>query len=367
MDNWQKIIEGYSKQSETNTIKYFDATIVSAREDFLRADVRLVTGQTISNMLNKSGEKIYEGQNVKIAYLTVPSKGWIALTNGEADPIREGGGGGWTVDTAAIVTSDIDNILIEQELMADITPETRLYYGGMPQFAVVQGHYCLLFGQSISQNNITYDSTTEKLVIAGDTELYDAILENKNKFGTQIGTADDYGFVSGSLRTSADGIHKYPPNYNAFIPSFASVTRTNTGWQHNIAIERWGATNDDPMAEWYGNLTHPTATNAGNMTTVYPRTPTNGNNNAWAHPISDFFLVPFIYNIVIQGRDGQDYGRVGVNLLLFATAEGYDGKYSVTYAGSNVIPTTETPLISAAEQAFMQGLYQRSEPQEVTP
>lgn len=366
MDNWQKIIEGYSKQSEANTIKYFDATIVSAREDFLRADVRLVTGQTISNMLNKSGEKIYEGQNVKIAYLTVPSKGWIALTNGEADPIRQGGGG-WTVDTAAIVTSDIDDILIEQELMADITPETRLYYGGMPQFIVVQGHYCLLLGQNINQNNITYDSTTGKWVIAGDTELYDAILENKNKFGTQVGTADDYGFVFGTRTLSADGIHYYPPTYSAFIPSFVSYTHSSTGWYHRIDIELWSATNNDPMAEWYGNLTHPTATRVGIYSNLYPKTPNDGNNNTWLHPISDFFVVPYLYSINLQGREGQDYGRVGIGFLLFSTADGYDGKYNVTYVNNNSGLLNETPFISEAEQAFAQGLYQRSEPQEVTP
>lgn len=368
-----KLLDLIDRRIEEKTqggIKYEPAVILSVREDYLRADVKLLgNGAVIEDMLNKSGEKLSEGQNVRVAYLTLPSAGWIALTNGEADPLNEGGGG-VEVDTAAIFSTNLDDILIEQELMMTITPETKLYYGGMPQFAVVQGHYCLLAGQTVGPNDITYDSEEGKWLIWGDDTLYDAIIENKNKFGTQMGTADDYGLYFGTLEQSADGVHYYPQSYTALIPEFNSITHSSTGWSTRIDYHRWLATNNDPMGEWYGNITHPTATRENTLYTyaiLTPRTPTNGNNNTWISTISDFFIVPVISNIAVTGQAGRDYGSVTLdNYLFFATAEGYDGKYSVTRMNfnGNVI---SVPLISEAENAFMRGLYQRSEPQEVTP
>lgn len=287
---------------------------------------------------------------------------------GDEPIVGEGGGG--VVESAAIVTTNINDFLINQELMMTITPETRLYYGGMPTFVVVQGHYCLALGQSLNANSITYDTTTEKWVIGGNADLYDAILENKEKFGTQLGTADSGGIVYGNLLTSADGVHKYPQNYAAIFLEFTQYSHSTTGWNQRIQGRRLIATNTDPRAEWYDNITHPTATQESTTyttATLNPRTPDNGANTAWTNTISDWFIVPSLYNINMQTTAGRDYGTVACDqYLFFATADGYDGKYSVTLMTFNGT-MLNVPLISAAELAFMQGLYQRSEPQEVTP
>lgn len=342
----------------TNTASriYNVEDMISKRLDM--SSVMRTNKTTYEQLTNKNANTVH--------YVDQGDGTWKAYMGDE--PIVISGGGG-VVDNAAIVTSNINDFLIEQELMMTITPATKVYYGGMPQFAVVQGHYCLLLGQSISQNNITYDSTTGKWVIGGNADLYDAIIENKDKFGTQLGTAEDGGIVYGTLMTSADGVHKYPQSYRALIPVFTEISHSTNGWVHRISYEHWDATNNDPMGEWYGNLTHPTATNGGSYvpSAFIPRTPTNGNNNTWAHPISDFFIVPILYNINTTTEAGRDYGRVDFDqFLFFATAEGYNGKYSVTFMSNNGT-TTNAPLISAAELAFMQGLYRRSEPQEVTP
>lgn len=132
-----------------NRVQYVPATVTAVRADYLRADVKLRSGGAeLKGMLNKSGEKLKVGQDVKVAYLTLPSAGWIALTGGEADPIKEGGG--VEVETAAIL--DADNVhrwLAEEELMMDINPQTKLLYGGHHRLVAIQG-YCCRFGSSVT-------------------------------------------------------------------------------------------------------------------------------------------------------------------------------------------------------------------------
>lgn len=151
MDNWEKIINGYREKAiakDQSTMKLIEATVLGASADYKRAKVQLITGQVIDNLINQSGNKIYVGQWVKVGYLTYPSKGWIAFTNGEADPIHEGGG--VEVETAAVL--DADNVhrwLAEEELMMDINPQTKLLYGGHHRLVAIQG-YCCRFGSSVT-------------------------------------------------------------------------------------------------------------------------------------------------------------------------------------------------------------------------
>lgn len=181
MDNWEKIINGYREKAiakEQNTVKYIDATVVAVREDYLRASVQLITGQTIDNMLNKSGEKLYVGRGVRVGYLTYPSKGWIDLANGEADPIHEGGGGGdiWEVETAAILNNDnFDNFVITEEEMVEISPATKIYYGAKPAFIVLQGMLCYFGAGNVS-------TSTYPCQLDGSTEIFQSVIDNKEFF-----------------------------------------------------------------------------------------------------------------------------------------------------------------------------------------
>lgn len=143
MDNWEKIINGYREKAvakDQSTMKLIEATVLGASADYKRAKVQLITGQVIDNLINQSGNKIYAGQWVKVGYLTYPSKGWIAFTNGEADPIKEGGG--WVVETAAVYDrNNLHRWTAEQELMTVINAQTKLLYGGGNKFISLQG-YC---------------------------------------------------------------------------------------------------------------------------------------------------------------------------------------------------------------------------------
>ena len=121
------------------------ATVISVQADFLRADVKLIeNGAIIKGMLNQSGNKLTVGQSVKIAYQTLPSAGWIAFTNGEADPIG-GGGGGIQVESAAILSSaTVEDFVITQETMIDYSPATKVLYGAAPAFIICQENYAMM-------------------------------------------------------------------------------------------------------------------------------------------------------------------------------------------------------------------------------
>lgn len=149
-NNWQKIIEGYAKKDDQISVKYIEAVTLSVQEDFKRADVKLITGQIQNNMLNKSNEKLTVGQHIKVGYLTIPSKGWIAMTNGEADPL---GGGepsvGIQIDNAAIITpvqaskfiTDEEVIYVDEEEIA------KIVYGKVPNWFYIQGYPCRFVAQ----------------------------------------------------------------------------------------------------------------------------------------------------------------------------------------------------------------------------
>jgi len=119
------------------------AEVIAVQADFKRADVKLIeNGAVIKGILNQSGNKLTVGQSVKIAYQTLPSAGWIAFTNGEADPIG-GGGGGIQVESAAIITT-AEDFIVTQEVMIDYSPATKVVYGNAPAFIICQENYMLM-------------------------------------------------------------------------------------------------------------------------------------------------------------------------------------------------------------------------------
>lgn len=142
MNNWEKIIEGYSKKPDNNSMKLITATVTSVTDDFYHADVKLITGQDISNLTNYSLNKLRVGQNVEVGYKTTPQAGWIQTAHGEPDPIRQGGGG-VEVDTAVVYDEDdLHDWVATEELIEDISANTKLLYGGHQKTVAVQGYSC---------------------------------------------------------------------------------------------------------------------------------------------------------------------------------------------------------------------------------
>lgn len=116
------------------------AVVTAVQEDYLRADVKLLgNGAEIKGMLNKTAEKLTVGQTVAVAYSTLPSSGVILLANGEADLIKEGGGGVEVENAVLFDANNLHEYTVTNELMVDISANTKLYYGANNRMIVAQG------------------------------------------------------------------------------------------------------------------------------------------------------------------------------------------------------------------------------------
>ena len=167
MDNWEKIINGYAKKAQDqSTLKLIDGVITSINDSKCRrVNVKLLTGQEYENMLNKTEEKLAVGQGVKVGYLTIPSKGWIAFANGEANPLG-GDGGGIQVESAAIITT-AEDFIVTQETMIDYSPATRVLYGAAPAFIICQENYMMMASN--------WTNTEKALAVANEQYFSDAV------------------------------------------------------------------------------------------------------------------------------------------------------------------------------------------------
>ena len=160
-----------SKLAARADLKLAPAKITRVQEGYLRADVKLAGSDTeVKGLLNKTGEKLEVGQEVKVAYQTLPSSGWIALTLKEADPLKKGGG--VVVESAALLNNDnFSSFVVNKQLMLNIDAHTNLYYGEPPAFIIINGQYCLA------------DPRTSYYDIINDESLKQKIYDNMDFFG----------------------------------------------------------------------------------------------------------------------------------------------------------------------------------------
>jgi hypothetical protein len=96
------------KFSDKQLMQREPATVVSVAEGYKRATVKFTNG-TQKELLNKSGEKLYMGDSVWVEYRTAVSSGYIAMRNGEADPLSEGG------EVSAYVVSSYEYYALSDE------------------------------------------------------------------------------------------------------------------------------------------------------------------------------------------------------------------------------------------------------------
>lgn len=327
------------------------ATIISVQADYLRADVRLANGAIVKNMLNKSCEKLTAGQSVYIEYMTLPSSGWIARTTGEADLLGGGGGPVAQVENAAVVTTNPDDYMVVEELMLDISPETTLYYGNMPSFIIVQGHYCLL---SPSTNYVQY--TDNHWIIGGTEGLYERIIANKAKFGSQIGDDTRGGFLYGETSIA------YPRRYLYQSLDIYTISSGSSGLSYSCRLNQRYATVNAPSGNWWES-TLTWGSFALQTTNVSLKSYTN---TSYLTGLYDIFIIPVasvFYNVQNVSSFQTPYGYCNIaGYLVFASADGEH--YGVTWVGisSGSATMSRVPLISDAENCFTLGISQRTEP-----
>lgn len=331
-------------------IKRVPAKLLSVTADYLRADVELSNGTIIKGMLNKTGEELDVGQGVYVEYMTLPSSGYIAMTTGECRPLG-GSGIAAEVENAAVITTNPDDYMVTEELMLDISPETMLYYGNMPSFIIVQGHYCLL---SPSTSYVQY--TDNHWIVGGTEGLYERIIANKAKFGSQIGDDTRGGFLYGETSIV------YPSRYLYQSLDIYTISSGSSGLSYSCRLNQRYATVNAPSGNWWeSTLTWGTFTLYTSNVGLKSYT-----NTSYLTGLYDIFIVPVasaFYNVQNVSSFQTPYGYCHIaGYLVFASADGEH--YGVTWVGISSGQTSmgRVPLISDAENCFTLGISQRTEP-----
>lgn len=185
------------------------AVVTSVCDDYLRANVRLKAGGTeLVNMLNKSGEKLHEGQEVRIMYQTLPSSGVIIMTNDEADPLKEGGGGGGgIIEHAAVLTSDAAELLTEHDLIPlDVGQKSQVYYGSPKNKFLINNGLTVIFAKNAAE--------LLSLVKEEDLSALNVGIQNSS------GTVNYYDVIPYSVsKDTASSIDYINTNVRLYMPS----------------------------------------------------------------------------------------------------------------------------------------------------
>ena len=263
-----------------------------------------------------------------------------------------GGGSTTTVGNAAVMSTDFSDFNVTEQLMLDITPNTTLYYGASPSFMVIQGHYCLL----CSTSNIVQYSNGQ-WTIGQTAGLYERILANKAKFGSQIGGASGGGWLSGYDTNVA-----YPSRYIYETLEIYQISTTTAGKTYTAYLRLYLANTTAPSGDWWESTM-----SWGSFTKVqYQVSLKAANNTNYMTTLSDVFIVPVLSqytNDATVGTLKTPYGYVNIaGYLIFSSADG-------THYGVVWYPVTSgdasiaiAPCVSDAEQCFALGISKRTEP-----
>ena len=369
------------KMTAQDSIRYAPAEVLAVYKNehdiIVRADVRLLAnGTVIRKILNKTSEKLTVGQGVKVAYLTLPSAGWIAVANGEADPLRSGEGGGdiWNVETAAILNDDnFDNFEIVKEEMVEISPTTKIYYGAKPAFIVLQGMLCYFGAGNVR-------TSTYPCQLDGSTEKFQAVLDNKEFF-----SASSFSSMTSPEHT----LMTYPSGKDATWVRYWSFTASTVqavmNYRNNSLYvqqyiqpysSRWTLNTGSKPTElkFYDDLSaEEKAAVVNNDTWVY-----RGSGHGTAHHngsanldqlADNIFVLPVVTAIhdTLTTPNGYPtpYGYAEVGNMYTVAGEEWIEISSDISASALSGAGTYMPFKSQAEHDFAMGLTKRSEPQEV--
>ena len=355
--------------------KHVPCIIESVSDDHLRADVSLLTDRNtiIKSRLNKSGEKLTAGQQAWLYYTTLPSSGYIGRTEGEADPMGGGGAATTVTNATVLVPENFHDFVIEEELILDIQPPNMLYYGRDTAIICVQGHYML----QVSSDNYgaaSYDSE-QGWLIARSKDTFDSVIANLDKFGSQLGTETEGGFLITRRTSSATSGPAYPEEYaylNARIVSISGYNQTNN--RYSVSVDERRASTTAPTGNWWEE------TMSWGATTLYThqvtlKAPNNVNTNAVPNTLQleALYLVPvtlpyqtaetYAATIPLQTPYGYTNMQYPMIVAVFRHKSTGDLSYSLTNVQlTNANARYIMPLISNAEKCFALGLTKRTEP-----
>ena len=128
------------KRIKESTINREPATVISVDSTYKRAVVQFLNGSRFA-LLNKTGEKLYQGDSVWVEYNKLPAGGYIAIRNGEAEPLS--GGGGLVLRNGIVVTADQSGVYAQQassQQAINVRNLENTYYGSLNDPIIVQGN-----------------------------------------------------------------------------------------------------------------------------------------------------------------------------------------------------------------------------------
>lgn len=334
-----------------NGLMVTPAIVTAVQADFLRADVKLLgNGAEIKNMLNKTPGKLTVGQTVTVAYSTLPSSGVILFANGETDLIKQGGGGVQVENAVLFDANDLHEYTVTNELMVDISANTKLYYGANNRMIVAQGVPVYL--GSFTASNFT-------------AKLDSLLTANSEYISPEYTGLISYRYASGVVYKYEVDIKVYPYQVNA-----ESNNRWRWWWMTRTTIKTTNMSTSAVTTNTYVQTHDNFYTTNFNDISEYGlllTTPTFGVNSPDA--LLDSYITNGYVgsNININSSSAPTSSSHVRGLIVFKNASqdawnvNYQGTVSLSY---NTRVGAYMPL-TAAETCFALGATQRSEP--VTP
>ena len=335
-------------------MKYVPAVVTDVQEDYLRADVKLIANNAeIKGMLNKTAEKLTVGQTVTVGYQTMPSSGVILLANGEADPIREGGGG--AVENAVLYDEDnLHDYTVDTELMVDISANTKLYYGASNRMFVMQGMLCFL-GPSTLPSGSTFTDLLDDLLTSNSDYIapaYSGITSYYTSSGVVYRAVADISVFPYQVNVESDGRARWWFKLVSVITTTnmnTSASSTNT-YTSTVNFH----TSDITDIIEYGLLLYCSQVGASSPATAFDSYIPYGYAGTSGAPSSSTDLKA----VLVYKNNNPNVDKWNANYNGTISPSGGTQTYTYVRVGSYA------PL-SAAETAYMMGATQRSEP--VTP
>ncbi|MBO5449815.1 MAG: hypothetical protein J5994_10900 [Ruminococcus sp.] len=216
------------------------AVVVSVSEGCKRAVVRLA-GDASLELLNKSGEKLYEGDSVWIEYRTAPSGGYIAMRNGEADPL--GSGAAFIIENAAVLTADEgQELTAEQEIVnVDTASRTTTVYGNPKNTVIVGGNRWLFCADTAE---LKLRASPEDAVTDAEFYINDTAWSYMTRLSSMAKTAEGFSWTVGLWRRKSGSTDNWGNIANLTVTeepaSFGIVCRAQSMSENTTC--RYGST-----------------------------------------------------------------------------------------------------------------------------
>ena len=217
LNNVIKSNQQANSKNITNNIHIKTATVVNVTTDYSYATVKIIGNNgTIIKLINKTGEKLFIGDSVRVYYSTNLSCGWIAMRNGKPEPL---GGTNLEIEKAAVVpVVDPSNYLSNSTVFnVDVNNQIKCCYGDQRNRIILDkclspvkigGFDVEMFSGSIhgayqfmlpKDVYISEGLTTDVFILASDEDIQ-FFKDNKNCITNQIYRNDDKHYIDFYLK-----------------------------------------------------------------------------------------------------------------------------------------------------------------------